>query len=47
MSGLDEAIFMYGACVSFVDYLVSKQRQLEKMTADKAPGESPPSEGEE
>ena len=24
--GFDEAIFMYGACVSFVDYLVSKQR---------------------
>ena len=28
--GFDEAIFMYGACVSFVDYLVSKQRQLKK-----------------
>jgi len=26
--GFDEAIFMYGACVSFVDYLVSKQKQL-------------------
>lgn len=26
--GFDEAIFMYGACVSFVDYLVGKQRQL-------------------
>ncbi len=25
--GFDEAIFMYGACVSFVDYLVSKQRK--------------------
>jgi len=28
--GFDEAIFMYNACVSFVDYLVSKQRQLKK-----------------
>lgn len=28
--GFDEAIFMYGACVSFVDYLVSKQRQLQE-----------------
>lgn len=28
--GFDEAIFMYGACVSFVDYLSSKQRQLRK-----------------
>ena len=28
--GFDEAIFMYAACVSFVDYLVSKKRQLEK-----------------
>lgn len=28
--GFDEAIFMYGACVSFVDYLVSKQRQLKE-----------------
>ena len=28
--GRDEAIFMYAACVSFVDYLVSKQRQLKK-----------------
>ena len=27
--GFDEAIFMYAACVAFVDYLVSKQRQLE------------------
>jgi len=27
--GFDEAIFMYGACVSFVDFLVSKQRQLQ------------------
>ncbi len=26
--GFDEAIFMYGACVSFVDYLASKQKQL-------------------
>lgn len=26
--GFDEAIFMYGACVSFVDYLVSKQKQF-------------------
>lgn len=26
--GFDEAIFMYGACVSFVDYLVSKQKRL-------------------
>ncbi len=25
--GFDEAIFMYGACVSFVDYLVSKHKQ--------------------
>ena len=28
--GFDEAIFMYAACVSFVDYLVSKKRQLKK-----------------
>ena len=28
--GFDEAIFMYGVCVTFVDYLVSKQRQLSK-----------------
>lgn len=28
--GFDEAVFMYGACVSFVDYLVSKQRQLKE-----------------
>ena len=27
--GFDEAIFMYGACVSFVDYLASKKKQLE------------------
>ena len=27
--GFDEAIFMYAACVAFVDYLVNKQRQLE------------------
>ncbi len=27
-AGLDEAMFMYGACVSFVDYLVSKQKAL-------------------
>ena len=27
--GFNEAIFMYAACVAFVDYLVSKQRQLE------------------
>ena len=27
--GHDEAIFMYGACVSFIDYLVNKQRHLE------------------
>ena len=27
--GFDEAIFMYAACVAFVDYLASKQRQLE------------------
>ena len=26
--GFDETIFLYGACVAFVDYLVSKQRQL-------------------
>ena len=26
----DEAIFMYAACVSFVDYLASKQRQIEE-----------------
>ena len=25
--GLDEAMFMYGACASFADYLVNKQRQ--------------------
>lgn len=25
--GFDEAIFMYGACVSFIDYLVSKHKQ--------------------
>ncbi len=28
--GFDEAIFMYGACVSFVDYLASKYRQKEE-----------------
>ena len=28
--GFDEAIFMYAACVSFVDYLASKQRQIEE-----------------
>ena len=28
--GFDEAIFMYVTCVSFVDYLVSKQGQLKK-----------------
>ena len=28
--GLDEAIFMYSACVSFVDYLASKKRQMDK-----------------
>lgn len=28
--GFDEAVFMYGTCVSFVDYLVSKQRQLKE-----------------
>ena len=38
--GFDEAIFMYGACVSFVDYLVSKHRQLEEMSADNEPRES-------
>ena len=38
--GFDEAIFMYGACVSFVDYLVSKQRQLEEMSADNKPRKS-------
>lgn len=25
----DEAMFMYGACVSFVDYLISKKRQID------------------
>ena len=28
--GIDEAMFMYGACVAFVDYLASKQRRLNK-----------------
>ena len=28
--GFDEAIFMYGACVSFIDYLVSKRRQRQE-----------------
>ena len=28
--GFDEAIFMYAVCVSFVDYLVSKHRQMVK-----------------
>ena len=28
-AGLDEAMFMYGACASFADYLVSKHRQSE------------------
>ncbi len=28
--GFDEAIFIYGVCVSFVDYLVSKHRQKKK-----------------
>ena len=36
----DEAIFMYGACVSFVDYLVSKQRQLEEVNTGNEARES-------
>lgn len=28
--GFDEAIFMYAACVSFVDYLVSKKKQMDE-----------------
>ena len=40
--GFDEAIFVYAACVSFVDYLVNKQRQLEKVIADNKPQESLP-----
>ena len=28
--GIDEAIFMYSACVAFVDYLASKQRQWDE-----------------
>ncbi|WP_423906768.1 AbiJ-NTD4 domain-containing protein [Candidatus Spongiihabitans sp.] len=28
--GFDEAIFMYGACVSFIDYLVSRHRQRQE-----------------
>ena len=38
--GFDEAIFMYGACVSFVDYLVSKQRQLEEVNTGNEARES-------
>ena len=42
--GPDEASFMYTTCVAFVDYLVSKQRKLEKMIADNKPQESLPTE---
>ena len=28
--GIDEAIFMYSACVTFIDYLIAKQRKLKK-----------------
>ena len=28
--GLDEAMFMFGACASFADYLVSKHRKAKK-----------------
>jgi len=32
--GFDEAVFMYGACVSFVDCLVSKKRPLRGREAE-------------
>ena len=43
--GFDEAVFMYTACVAFVDYLVSKQRKLEKVITDRQIQETLPTRG--